>query len=107
VSYVATIAGDVSNGGLDFPELFVPAAGPIIALARYNTVVTNPYYQGRSADRVLFAASALVQSASLVMLIRSLGGGGGREARSLERVPVVSLAATGRGGFVVSCRTRF
>jgi hypothetical protein len=107
VAYAATIAGDYLNGGLDFPELFVPVAGPIIALARYNDVVSNPYYSGRNTDRVMFAASALVQSASLVMLIRSLGGGGGREARSLERVPVVSLAATGRGGFVVSCRTRF
>jgi hypothetical protein len=106
VTYLATIAGDVANGGLDFPELFVPAAGPFIAMARYDKVI-SPFYTGRNAEKVLFAASGAVQTISLVMLIKNLGGGDGRRASSLERMPAVSLMPTGRGGFALSYRSRF
>jgi hypothetical protein len=104
---VATVLGDVANQGLDFPETFVPVAGPFIALARYNNVVTNPYYDGKTADKILFAASGVVQAFSAVMIIKTLGGGGGRQARGPGNVPAISLVPTGRRGFRLTCQLRF
>ena len=103
----ATVLGDVANQGLDFPETFVPVAGPFIALARYNNVVTNPYYEGKTADKILFAASGIVQTFSAVMIIKTLRGGGGRQARGLRNVPAISLVPTGRRGFLLTCQMRF
>ena len=68
---------------------------------------TCPIHGLDLADKALFWASGIVQSVSLVMLIRSLRGGSNKEARSLKKVPIVSLVPTGRRGFVLSCQTRF
>jgi hypothetical protein len=105
-AYGGAIVGDVVNGGLDFPELFVPVAGPFIAIARYDNVVTNPYYAGRTRDKVLFAGSGAMQALSLVMILTSARAGHS-EARLLKKLPLVTLAATGRGGFAVTGVKRF
>jgi hypothetical protein len=103
----ATVIGDAVNGGIDFPESALPVAGPFIALARYDDVVTNPYYQGRTTDKVLFWGSGIIQSVSLVMIIASLRGGDSRAARNLKKVPLVSLVPIGGRGFVLTCQHRF
>ena len=105
---VATVVGDWTNGGrIDFPESAIPVAGPFIALARYDDVITNRFYSGSTLDKVLFAASGAVQTVALVMIIRSLRGGAGKEAGSRTNVPVISLVPTGRRGFLLSYKMRF
>ena len=102
----ATVVGDVVNQGLNFPETFVPVAGPFIALARYDNVV-NPSYSGRTTDKVLFAASGILQTVSLVMIIKSLRSRNAKDAGGLRHVPAVSLVPTGRHGFLLSYRSQF
>ena len=102
-----TLAGDAISDGINFPESAIPVVGPFIAIARYDDVVTNPYYDGKTRDKILFATSGIVQTAVVVMLIRSLRGGGGGTANSLKNVPIVSLVPTGRRGFLLSYQKQF
>lgn len=105
--YVATILGDIANQGLDFPELFVPIAGPFIALANYNNRVTNPYYTGRNTDKALFVASGVVQSIFAVLCFTNLGGNGKEARSSASKIPMISVVPTRHGGVLVTCQMRF
>jgi hypothetical protein len=105
-TYVATIVGDTVNQGLDFPETFIPVAGPFIALARYDDVV-GPDYEYSSGDKALFLASGIVQTVAAAFLVKALVSGKGKDAGSLKHVPAISVVPTGRRGFRVSCQLRF
>jgi hypothetical protein len=105
-TWAATIVGDTVNAGLDFPEVFIPVAGPFIALARYEDVVGSDY-EYESTDKALFLASGVVQTVAAGFLVKALVSGGGKEAGSLRHVPTISIAPTRYRGVRVSCQMRF
>jgi hypothetical protein len=72
--YAGTIIADAIGGGkIDFPEIFIPAIGPIIAVFRYDSYVRDDW-PNQGLEKTLFAISGIVQTASIV----GIGIGAGR-----------------------------
>jgi hypothetical protein len=64
--YAGTIVADAIGGGkIDFPEIFIPAIGPIIAVFRYDSYVRDDW-PNQGLEKTLFALSGIVQTASIV-----------------------------------------
>lgn len=64
--YGGTIIADAIGGGkIDFPEIFIPAIGPIIAVFRYDSYVRDDW-PNQGLEKALFALSGIVQTASIV-----------------------------------------
>jgi hypothetical protein len=63
--YSATIIADRIGGGkVDFPEVYIPAVGPIIAVFRNDSYVRDDWpHQG--LEKTLFTLSGIVQAASI------------------------------------------
>lgn len=73
VVYAGTIIGDLNvNGEIDFPELFLPVLGAPIALIRYDDVVINQAYSGRSTEKLLLGISGALQARCVVVVIVDL-----------------------------------
>lgn len=64
--YGGTIIADAIGGGkIDFPEVFVPAVGPIIAVFRYDSYVREDW-PNQGLEKALFTLSGIIQTASIV-----------------------------------------
>jgi hypothetical protein len=64
--YSATIIADRIGGGkIDFPEVYIPAVGPIIAVFRYDSYVREDW-PNQGLEKTLFTLSGIVQAASIV-----------------------------------------
>ena len=72
VTYIATIIADATTGGkIDFPEIFIPGVGPLIAFARYDSYVSSSYStaSGRDTQKTLLALSGVIESLSIVGIV--------------------------------------
>jgi hypothetical protein len=75
VVYAVTIYADATTGGrIDFYENFIPGIGPLIAYARYDSVVSTSYSSssGRETQKTLLALSGVIQSASIVGIVYAM-----------------------------------
>jgi hypothetical protein len=64
--YGGTIIADAIGGGkVDFPEVYIPAVGPIIAVFRYDSYVRDDW-PNQGLEKALFTLSGIVQTVSIV-----------------------------------------
>jgi hypothetical protein len=99
-SYLASVitAGSTSHPGAN--RLYVPVAGPWLALADWgNCNVSNPSCDSNTTDKVLLIADGIVQAAGVLTMIDGLIWPS-EHHRTVVADTKVHFAPTGTGGMV-------